>query len=74
MGPGQGSRERLELRAADRKAKLKSLAGLWDVINPRSAWLGGPEVTATCPGSLQDPSGFWEEMDFRKWLGGRGMR
>lgn len=70
MGSGQGSRERLELRAADPKAKLKSLAGHWDVINPRSAWLGGPEVTATCPDSVRDPSGFWEEKDFRKCLAG----
>lgn len=58
------------LRAADPRAKPKSLAGRRDVINPSSAWLGGPGLTATCPGSLQDPSGFWEEMDFKKWLAG----
>lgn len=33
---------------------MRSLAGRWDVINPRSAWLGGPDLTAMCPGSFQN--------------------
>lgn len=54
-GQGRGTGRRLELRAADLKAKLRSLAGRWDVINPRPAWLGGPELTVMCPGSFQKP-------------------
>lgn len=52
-GQGRGAGRRLELRAADlKKAKLRSLAELRDVINPRSAWLGGPKINAMYPGSL----------------------
>lgn len=60
---------KLELRAADLQAKPKRawLAG-WDVINTRSAWLGGPELNCHVPGSSRSPSGFWEEDRLQKCL------
>lgn len=65
----RGTGRRLELRAADLQAKLRSLTGRWGVINPRSAWLGGPRLNCHVPWLPPEaPLASGRRTDFKKCL------